>query len=71
MMFFNFKGTPTNDTDYSCHIKAVELVYPIILGLYTSLIINSLGGGDTHTPPHTHNIHTQTHMPGLKLHIYM
>ena len=25
-MCFNCKAIPTNDTDYSCHIKAVELV---------------------------------------------
>ena len=30
----NAKAIPTNDNDYSCHIKAVELVQPIILGLY-------------------------------------
>ena len=29
-------ATPTNDTDYSCHIKAIELIFiqPIIWGLY-------------------------------------
>ena len=27
-MHFNSKNTPTNDTNYSCHIKAVELVSP-------------------------------------------
>ena len=26
MMHFNCKAMPTNDTNYSCHIKAVELV---------------------------------------------
>ena len=24
--YINAKATPTNDTDYSCHIKVVELV---------------------------------------------
>ena len=28
--YFNCKATPTNNTDYSCHTKAVELAYPII-----------------------------------------
>ena len=26
MMHFNSKAMPTNDTDYSCHIKVVQLV---------------------------------------------
>ena len=26
MMHFNYKATPTNDTDYSYHIKAVNFV---------------------------------------------
>ena len=60
MMLFNFKETSTNDTDYSCHMKAVELVYPIILDPYTSLVINSLRGGDTYTHPYTRT-HTNTH----------
>ena len=49
-MHINAKLTPTNDTDYSCHIKVVELIMP--------LVINSLGGEDTHTHTHTH---TKTH----------
>ena len=47
-------ATPTDDTDYSCHTKAVELVEPIILGPnhatschITPLIIKALGT-DTH-----------------------
>ena len=24
--YFNYKATPTNDTDYSCYINVVELV---------------------------------------------
>ena len=34
MMCMNAKAMPTNDIDYSCHLKAVELVYRIILGEY-------------------------------------
>ena len=34
MMPFNYKVTPTNDTDYSCHIKTLELAKPIIWGPY-------------------------------------
>ena len=45
---------PTNKTDYSCHIKAVELVQPIIWVHIMPLVINSLGGGDTHANTHTH-----------------
>ena len=49
--------TPTNYTNYSCHIKAVELIQPIVWGLrishhITLLVINSIGGGHTHK--HTH-----------------
>ena len=29
---FQYEVTPTNDTDYSCHINVVELVQPIIWG---------------------------------------
>ena len=51
------KATPTNDTDYSCHTKAVhvELVYIInqSLGVHiTPLVISSLGGGHTDTYIH-------------------
>ena len=50
----------TNDTDYSCYIKAVELVWPTIWVYITPLVINSLRGGHTHrhTDTHTH-IHTR------------
>ena len=34
MMCFNSKAMPTNNTDYNCHIEAVELVYPIIQSPY-------------------------------------
>ena len=33
-MCFNSKAIPTNDTDYNYHIKAIELVYPIIQSPY-------------------------------------
>ena len=52
--------TPANDTDYSCHIKAIELIYPIIGVYITPLVINSLGGGHTNTHTHTHT-HTQAY----------
>ena len=29
MVHLNCKDTSTNDTDYNCHIKPVELVYSI------------------------------------------
>ena len=64
-MCFNCKATSTNDTNYSCHTKAVKLVTP--------LVVTSLGGGHTdtntlaqahrHTHTHTHtHIHTNTHI---------
>ena len=34
MTHFNSKATPSNDTDYNCHINVVELVWPIIWGSY-------------------------------------
>ena len=45
------------DTDYNCHITAVELFKPInhmgFMSRHTTpLVINSLGGG--HTQTHTH-----------------
>ena len=33
-MHFNCKAMPTNYTDYSCHIKVVELLFPITLGVH-------------------------------------
>ena len=50
MTCINTKATPTNSTDYSCHIKTIELVYTIIWVHIMSLVINSLGAGiHTHT----------------------
>ena len=67
-MHFNCKAIPTNDTDYSCHIKAVYrtcLTNHIgsISHHITLLIITSLRDGHTHTCTHidTHT-HTQTHI---------
>ena len=34
MMCMDAYATPTKDTDYNCHIKAIELNQPIIWGLY-------------------------------------
>ena len=61
-MCTNSKATPINDNDYSCHnnscrtclTKRMESISRHI----TLLVINSLGGGDTHTQTHTH---THTH----------
>ena len=50
---------PTSDIDYSCHIKAVQLVYLIIW--ITPLVIDSLGGGHTHANTHIHT-YTYTHI---------
>ena len=37
LMRINAKAMPINDTDYSCHVTAVELVKPIISGLYHAI----------------------------------
>ena len=31
---YQCQGQAINDNDYSCHITAVQLVYPIVLGPY-------------------------------------
>ena len=52
----NALAMPTNDTDYSCHIKGVERVQPIILGLIhhiMPLVIHSLRE-NTHPQKNTH-----------------
>ena len=62
MTHFNSKALVTFDSNYSCHIKAIEFVKPIIWAHITSLVMDSLGGMDTHTHTHTHtHIHTHTH----------
>ena len=63
MMCFNSKATPTINTNYNCHIKAVEIAKPIYGIHITSLMIDSLGlGKHTDTQTHTHrHTDTQTH----------
>ena len=68
-------ATPTDDTDYSCHTKAVELVEPIILGPnhatschITPLIIKALGT-DTHTDITTKAIHLHGWLSQVQSHI--
>ena len=51
MMRMDAYVIPTKDTNYSCHIKAIELIQPIIWIHITPLVINSLGG--RHTSTHT------------------
>ena len=53
MMQINAIAMPTNDTDYSCHIKAIES-YGAISWQITPLVINSLGGRQTNTYAHAH-----------------
>ena len=67
---------PTNDTDYSCHIKAVELVYPIIWGPYHAtshhyLFIALRISGQMWTI-HTHifTLHTHIHTHVYTLHTH-
>ena len=57
MMCINAKAMPINNNGYYCHITTIELVLTNHLGftsLYImSLVINSLGSGDTHVQTHT------------------
>ena len=41
MMRISAKDTPTNDTDYNCYIKAVELVQPLYEVHITPLVLAS------------------------------
>ena len=50
-MHFNAKATPTTNTKYSCRIKAVKLVNQSY-GVQIMPVINSFGGGHTHTHMH-------------------
>ena len=34
LTLFNSEATPTNNIDYTCHVKVAELVSVIIWGLY-------------------------------------
>ena len=52
-MRINAKAMPTNDTDYNCYIKAVDIVKPIIWGPYHItlryyIVNSSFGGSQTH-----------------------
>ena len=49
---------PINDTDYNCNITAITNHIGFISCHIKPLVIDSLGGRDTHTNTH---IHTQTH----------
>ena len=65
MMRINAKATPTNDTNYSCHIKAVVLfnqpyevhIMPLVIdslrGRYTCIHIHM--NARTHARTHAHN----------------
>ena len=37
-MHFNYKATPTNDTNYRCHLKAVEFSNSMVETSDTNLI---------------------------------
>ena len=47
----------TKDTNYSCHIKAIELCNDVefISRHITPLVVHNLGGGHTHTHMHAYN----------------
>ena len=49
MMHINAQAIPTNDTNYSCHTKAVG---PRFISHHW--LFNSLRRGHTHTNTHTH-----------------
>ena len=49
-----YKAIPTNNTDYSCYMKAVELVNQSYVVHIMPLVINSLGSGHTRTNKHTY-----------------
>ena len=71
MTYFKSKALLTIDTNYSFHIKAIQFVKPIIWDHITSLVMDSLGGNDTHTHTHTHthaHTHTHTHIHKLQMH---
>ena len=66
MMCMDAYVTPTNHTDCSRYIKAIELIhfvqsYGVKSHHIMPLVINSLAGGHTHTHTHTHTqAHTHT-----------
>ena len=61
---YQCQGHAHYDTDYSCHITALEFVQPTIWGSYhATIVINTLGGRYTHKRINTHtytDIHTET-----------
>ena len=82
MMCMDAKATPTNDTNHSCHIKAIK---PITLGLRISqhitplVIIRRTGTHTYHIDVHTKTINFQEtryvpacsrYAPGLKILIF-
>ena len=61
--YMDAKAMPTNDTDYGCHTKTIELSYGVyITPHHTTIVINSLGADTcTHIQTHMHtDIHTET-----------
>ena len=71
MTHFNSKALLTIDTNYSCHIKVIEFVKPIIWARIMSLVMDSLWGRDTHIHTHTHThtcIHTHSYTHKLQMH---
>ena len=56
----------TNDTDYDCYIKAVELVYSIIWVQIMPLVNSSLGVG-TYTCIQTFTYRSNFKKPGVRL----
>ena len=61
MTHYNSKATPTNDTDYSCHINVVQLVSQSYgVHILPHYIIYPRGWTHTRTHAHAHT-HTHTH----------
>ena len=60
------KATPTNDTNYSCHMKAIKLNLTNHMGSISHrimpLVINSLRDGHTHTNTYVY-MHMTTYRP--------
>ena len=69
MVCMEAKATPTNDTNYSCHIKATELILTnhmwSISHHITPLVINSLRANT-----HTHRHPTETNLRNKACLIY-
>ena len=61
--------TPTNNIDYNCHIKAIELILTIIWGLYHATSRHYLfiaSGADTHTRKQTFVDKSNSKKPGAQ-----